>query len=434
VQYTYDGELGKAEVNSPGIVVGDGLVIFSSAITPSSIPEQQMKEFKIIIPGDDETEIDAEFQGRDDRTSMSFVKAKPSTDESKNHKWSPLKFEDVAVDVGDPIYSVGLLPKDAGYKSYMMTSQVAALLRGPVPQVLVSGDGLATIGSPVFDAQGRAIGFVHYQSLTGVPSFTGGGRGGRGGRGGGAGFGSLSNAPKFYVPARDFLISISDPPTPGSPLKIPHLGVAQLSGVEKAKAEFLGIKGQPAVEIGDVIPGFPAEKGGLKALDIITKLNGQPLERGDEPDEAAQILTRKIQRMKPGQSVSLGVLREGKPIPDITLTLEERPRQPGQAKRFFAEDLGFTSREIVFIDTYQRRMPADSKGVVVDLIKPQSSAQSGKLEIDDLIVQLNQTPVDNVDQFKTIYEAFRKDHPHEAVVLEVRRGVSTQVVRIEPPQ
>jgi serine protease Do len=187
--------------------------------------------------------------------------------------------------------------------------------------------------------------------------------------------------------------------------------------------------------VGDVIPGFPADKAGFKPLDIIVKMNGEALERGDEPDETPQILTRKIQRMKPGQTVAFSVLREkGKPLTDITVTLEERPRQASQARRFFAEDLGYTTREVVFTDTYARRLPADAKGVIVDLIKPNSSAQSGKLERGDMIMKLNQTQVESLDQFKQQYEGFRKDHPRDAVVFEVRRGVNTQVVRIEPPQ
>jgi S1-C subfamily serine protease len=305
-----------------------------------------------------------------------------------------------------------------------------------VPQVLVSGDGLGGVGSPVLNAQGQAIGFVHSQSgaspLLGANA--GGGRRGGGGGGGGNGLGAAANPPKTFVPARDFMISFSDPPSPAAPIKIPHLGVSQLSGVEKDKAEFLGIKGQPAVEIGDVIPGFPADKAGLKPLDIIIKMDGQPLER-DEPDETPAIMTRKIQRMKPGQAVTFSVLREkDKPLTEVAVTLEERPRQANQAKRYFAEDLGFATREVLFADTYERRLPSDTKGVIVALIKPNSSAQSGKLETRDLIVKLNQTPVESLDQFKTQYEQFRKDHPRDAVVMEVRRGVSTQVVRIEPPQ
>jgi S1-C subfamily serine protease len=393
-------------------------VIISAAVTPTQWPDEQLKDFKIILPGDDEIEVPAEFQGRDERSGLSVLKA------TETRQWTPLKFEDVAVEVGDPIISVGLLPKEAGYKAYLMTSSVAAVLRGPIPQVLVGNGGLAAVGSPAFTASGQAIGFVPLQG--GLSPLLGGQRNS---------LGAVENPPNVFIPARDFLISLSDPPMPASPLKIPSIGVGQLSGLKKEVAEYFEIKGQPAFQIGDVIPGFPADKAGLKPRDIVVKVNGQALERGDEPDETHAILVRKIMRMKIGDAVTFSVLREkGQPLTDVKVTLEERPMQANKAKRFFAEDLGFTSRQLVFEDTYARKLPADTRGVVVALIKPNSSAQSARLADRDLITKLNQTTVEDLDQFKTQYEAFRKEHPREAVVLEVLRGVNTQVVRIEPPQ
>src|SRR4026207_2125915 len=68
VQFSYDGELGRRELTTLGVVVStDGVVITSGSFTPNQIPDEQMTEFKVKIPGDDETELDAEFQGRDDR-------------------------------------------------------------------------------------------------------------------------------------------------------------------------------------------------------------------------------------------------------------------------------------------------------------------------------------------------------------------------------
>ena len=218
-------------------------------------------------------------------------------------------------------------------------------------------------------------------------------------------------------------------------MKLPHLGVAQLSGLKKEVAEYFGLKDQPAVQVGDVMPGFAAAKAGLKSGDVIVKVNGQPLDRGDDPDETPQIMTRKIMRMKVGQQVVFSVISgKDQPPRDVTVTLDERPPQANKAKRFFAEDLGFAAREMVFEDTYVRRLPADTKGVVIALIKPSSAAQTAKLQAGDLIVKLNQTSIEGLGQFKAQYDTFRKDHSHEAVVLEVLRGVNTQVVRIEPPQ
>ncbi|WP_428939231.1 PDZ domain-containing protein [Fontivita pretiosa] len=434
VQYTYEGELGRRELHAAGIVVGDdGLVIASGTFTPVQIPDEQMTEFKIIIPGDDQTEIDADFLGRDDRTNIAFIKARPEQPSPSTQStqpatapraWTPLRFEDVALAVGEPVICVGLLPKDAGYRSYVTAASVSALLRGPVPQVLVSGEGLCAVGSPVFDGHGRAVGIVHAQENQSpflndprepmAPVFT---------------------PPRLFVPASDFLLSLNDPPVKGQPLKYPHIGVAQLSGLKKEVAEYFGLENQPAVQVGDVISGFPADKAGLKRGDIIVKVNGQPLERGDDPDETPLIMTRKIARMKVGQDVTFTVVRgRGQPPREITVTLEERPMQANKAKRFFAEDLGFTARQIVFEDTYVRRLPSDTRGVVVALVKPNSSAQTAKLQHGDLITRLNQSTIESLDDFKSQYQTFRKEQPREAVVLEVLRGVNTQIIRIEPPQ
>jgi serine protease Do len=419
MQYTYDGELGRREFSTTGVVVSDdGVVMVSGSITPSALPDEQMTDFKIVIPGDEETEIKATFLGRDERTGMSLMKA------AEPHEWVALKFEDTPLSVGEPVYSVGLMPKDAGYKAYLMSATIGSLLRGPVPQVFVTGGGLGGIGAPVISADGKAIGAVHAQRgsspLLNEPRDS---------------MAYVLDPPKLFVPAKDFMISISDPPKSGEGLKIPHIGVSQMSGLKKEVAEYYGLKGQPAVQVGDVIPNFPADKGGLKSGDIIVKMNGEPLERGDEPDETPMIMSRKLQRMKIGDAVTFTVLTaKDAPQKEVKLTLEERPKQASTAKRFFADDLGFTSREVVFEDTYLRKLPPDTKGVVVALIKPNSSAQTGKLQNGDLITRLNQTQIESLDQFKAQYSAFRKDRPRDAVVLEVLRGVNTEVVRIEPPQ
>ena len=147
------------------------------------------------------------------------------------------------------------------------------------------------------------------------------------------------------------------------------------------------------------------------------------------------ILMKNIKRMKVGSELTLGVITEpNKPPTDLKVTLAVRPKQENRAKRFYAEDLGFTVREIVFDDTYNRKLPADQKGAIVALVKPASAAQTGKLMRGDLVTKLNQTPVTDVDQFKKEYQDFRKAKPKEAIVLEVIRQGNDEIIRIEPPQ
>ncbi len=56
-----------------------------------------------------------------------------------------------------------------------------------------------------------------------------------------------------------------------------------------------------------VLPGSPAEKAGLKEMDIITQINGQ------EIDENHSLVTL-LQKYKPSDEVTLTVLREGKSL------------------------------------------------------------------------------------------------------------------------
>ena len=117
------------------------------------------------------------------------------------------------------------------------------------------GGGLASVGSPVFNDNGDAIGLVNTQidqsSFLNDPRTS---------------MQSLIITPIFFVPTDDFEQSLKDPPA-GKEFALPWLGVPQqaMAGLNKDVAESLGLKNQPAIEIGDVIPGSPLAKAGIKA-------------------------------------------------------------------------------------------------------------------------------------------------------------------------
>lgn len=425
VQFVWETELGRRELVGAGIIVdADGLVMMSIAVTDLRIPDEQMKDFKVIVPrfDKDPEELEAVFLGRDERTNLAFVKT------TEPQKWQPITFEDVSYQVGEPVLSVGLLPKDAGYKTYLMQADIAAQLRGEIPQVMVGGE-LAAVGSPVLNVKGQAIGFVNYQSEQSPFLNMNDPR---------SPLGSVTSPPIFFVPTRDFIDGIKSPPIAGEPIKYPWIGIPQqaMTGLNKDVAEELGLEDQPAIELGDIIKNTPAERAGLKSGDVVVKVNGEPLERGDAPEELPMILIRQLRRMDVGDEVTLSLFRgeKGEELTDVKLTLDERPKMPNLAERYYAEDLGFSVRELVFVDRYQRRLKDDAQGVVVAMIKPQSSAQSAKLSINDMITEMNGESVTSVDDFEKIYEATRKEKPKEPVVLVVQRDSNTQVIRIEPPQ
>lgn len=426
VQYVWENEAGRREITAVGVVVGEGglVMVPMLVIPPQFIPDAQAKEFKIIVPKveTDHEELEATFIGRDERNQVAFIKLK---DASK--ALPAIKFSEGTWNVGDPVYSVGMLPKASGYKTYLRTGMVGAKLRGETPVQMVTGE-LAASGGLVFNGAGELTGYVlpHEGAFFWLEP--------RGGR-------QEADNPHYFVSASEILPALAAPPADAKALKpLPFTGIAAMNGLSKDLAEVFDLTGKPAVEIGDVIPGTPAAAAGLEKGWIITEFDGKPLERGDEPEELGGILGRKLVKKNVGDKITFTVIAKRGDTPrKVELTLVERPEQPNTQPRFYAEELGFSVRNGVLGDYYRRKMidptgKPTSPGVVVAFIKPNSSAQSGRLAQEDLVTQLNGQPIKTTEEFKAAYEAFRKEKPKEAIVLQVFREGSTQVIRIEPPQ
>jgi len=345
--------------------------------------------------------------------------------------WKPIAFEDLSPRAGEALVSVGMLPKEAGYTRFVMQAHVAARLRGEVPAYLVSG-GLASVGAVVFNPEGKAIGYVsaqqgqqpylHVSSPDPRQQITT--------------WAVTANRPVVFIPASEVLLSLSRPPTPDKPLTLPWVGLPGLTGLEKEVAEAFGLKDQPAMEIGDIVPGSPAEKAGLQVGWKIVRLNGQPLERGDAPEELPLIFARNLRRFDIGSDVTLSVLTDkDQPLKDVKVTLAERPKRQNEMRRYWAEDLGFSTRDLVFDDTYVRKQAADLKGVIVSLTKREGSAAAAGLVVEDVITSINGKPVERLDQFEDEYKSLRKSKPREPIVFVVLKpDGSTKTIKIEPPQ
>jgi S1-C subfamily serine protease len=95
--------------------------------------------------------------------------------------------------------------------------------------------------------------------------------------------------------------------------------------VHPAAAAALGIDPPAALRISYVEPGGPAAAVGLRANDLVTHLNGQPVLN-------AQEALNRVAAMAPGSTLDIQALRGNQRL-NLRATLEERPprgaRQPG---------------------------------------------------------------------------------------------------------
>jgi serine protease Do len=96
----------------------------------------------------------------------------------------------------------------------------------------------------------------------------------------------------------------------------PFIGI-QYSPLNPALAARLGVQVRDGAVIGQVVPGSPAATAGLQPEDIITTVDGQPL-------QGESALAEAINKHKPGDTITLAVLRQQQQV-SVPVRLGELP-------------------------------------------------------------------------------------------------------------
>jgi len=221
----------------------------------------------------------------------------------------------------------------------------------------------------------------------------------------GLGFAMPSNT---VVEVYNDLISPSHKVTRGS------IGIQFRQDLSGAVNRVYGFKNGVLVQ--EVTPGGPAEKAGLKAGDILTTIDGRQIKDGDD-------LVNEIASRRPGSSVRLGFLREGKQT-DATVTIGDRDKvfaERGSPQADSGDDekgdageakLGIVVREIP---------PATADklhtgGVVVQSVRAGSFADLQGLEPGLVITHINKQPTSTKEQFNAVVSKIKDG---DDVVFEV---------------
>jgi serine protease Do len=97
----------------------------------------------------------------------------------------------------------------------------------------------------------------------------------------------------------------------------PWLGRLLLRPLSERLARQLGLPFQAGIIVEAIMPGSPADQGGLAVKDVIVAFNGQPVR--DVKD-----LQNCVEQTPIGSIVTLGILRGGQPIA-VRITIQEEP-------------------------------------------------------------------------------------------------------------
>jgi serine protease Do len=191
-------------------------------------------------------------------------------------------------------------------------------------------------------------------------------------------------------------------------------------------AERLQLPGRTGVRVTRVFGGA-ADAAGLKVGDVITALDGNPLEASQPSD--ADLFATLIRQYKIGSTAKLTIVREGKAM-DVAVKLDTSPRLPREMKKYEDPSFEFRVRDIAAADRISSRLPADQTGVLVDAVREGGWAALGHLADGDVLLTIDGEAVPDVEAVQRKMAAVAAARPR-SVVLKVRRGIRTFFVELE---
>ncbi|WKU76563.1 serine endoprotease DegQ [Escherichia albertii] len=190
----------------------------------------------------------------------------------------------------------------------------------------------------------------------------------------------------------------------------------QLIDFGEIKRGLLGIKGtemsadiaksfnldvQRGAFVSEVLPSSGSAKAGIKAGDIITSLNGKPLNSFAE-------LRSRIATTEPGTKVKLGLLRNGKPL-EVEVTLDTSTSSSASAEMITPALEGATLSD--------GQLKDGGKGIKIDeVVKGSPAAQAG-LQKDDMIIGVNRDRVNSIAEMRKVLAA-----KPAIIALQIIRG------------
>src|SRR5436305_12695385 len=172
--------------------------------------------------------------------------------------------------------------------------------------------------------------------------------------------------------------------------KIEHarIGIG-INDVTPENARFFNVSKAEGALVAQVEPNSPGAKGGLKTGDVITAIDGQPVNDSGE----LQVV---VGQKRPGTTIDLDVVREGKTM-KVPVTLEAMGSRNGETESGNAQQgkprWGVGLQDLTPDVRNEVQAPSDVRGAVVGNVQPGSPADNAGLQRGDIIVEVNRHPV-----------------------------------------
>lgn len=191
-----------------------------------------------------------------------------------------------------------------------------------------------------------------------------------------------------------------------------YLGVS-LQKIDAKLAQAFHLDKNEGALVSEVVKESPAERAGLKAGDVVLKINGKMVEN-------VGALRSTIALMKPQDTITLTVMRNKQPV-DLQVTVGMHPESEVVIGDIQSK-LGILLQDITPELAQQLNLDRDH-GVIIKYVDPNSPSQEAGLRRGQVILSVNQKPVDSTEEF---FHIIKEAKHQNQVLLQVKAG---QVVR-----
>jgi len=220
----------------------------------------------------------------------------------------------------------------------------------------------------------------------------------------------------FAIPASTAKDVVKDLMTSGT-VNRGWIGV-QIQPVDKDIADSLGMTDSKGALVAEAQDDGPGKAAGIKAGDVITAVDGKPV---DGPRELARLIGNTAR----GKDVEVTLWRDGK-SETVKLTLGElKPDQKQASADQDQPQKGDSLKDFGLTVTKSE----DGKGIVVTDVEPGSPADDRGLQAGDVILAVNATEVGAASDFERAIAAAAKTGK-KSVLVQISRDSDSRFVAL----
>jgi len=388
------------------IISADGYVVTNNHVVAPG-RNGEIKSITVTMPNG--TEYPARLVGRDEASDLAVLKI----DGQRNLPF--VKFGDSAKSrVGDWVIAIG---NPFGLGGTVTAGIISAVYRntgsGTAYDRYIQTDASinrGNSGGPMFDMNGNVIGINNA-----IFSPTGGS----------VGIG-------FAIPA-EIAAPIVEKLRRGEAIERGYLGV-RIQPLSEDLADSLGLAHNKGEFVQAVEPGQAAAKAGIQPGDVVVRVNGKEVTQ-------EQTLSFLVANTAPGTVIPIELIRDGSRM-TVRAKVSARPSEQELQQQVFDPDeeqgtdpfrqqqrggeglteqaLGLSTMALTSQIAGQLGVPADTRGLVIAVVDPNSDAGQKGLRRGDIVLSVNYRTVETVAALEEAIKAAKRAN-RDAVLLRVQR-------------